>query len=70
MGRPKKTVAMETRIGNAEQRVRTLKAQYDDALAELKALLEEQQRIHAEKLLKAIAKSGKSFDEVLRLIEL
>lgn len=38
MGRPKKTVAMETRIGNAEQRVRTLKAQYDDALAELKAL--------------------------------
>jgi uncharacterized protein (DUF433 family) len=36
----------------------------------VKALLEEQQRIRVEKLLKAIAKSGKSFDEVLRLIEL
>ena len=70
MGRPKKTVAMETRIENAEQRVRALKAQYDGALAELKTLLEEQQRIHAEELLKAIVKSGKSFDEVLRLIEL
>ena len=70
MGRPKKTVAMETKIENAEQRARSLKAQYDEALAELKALLEQQQRLRAGKLLKAIAKSGKSFDEVLRLIEL
>jgi hypothetical protein len=70
MGRPKKTVAMETKIENAEQRARSLKAQYDEALAELKALLEQQQMLRAEKLLKAIAKSGKSFDEVLRLIEL
>jgi len=70
MGRPKKTVAMETKIENAEQRARSLKAQYDEALAELKALLEQQQRLRVEKLLKAIAKSGKSFDEVLRLIEL
>ena len=70
MGRPRKTQAIETRIGDAEQRVKALKAQYDAALAELKALLEEQQRIQAEKLLKAIAKSGKSFDQVLRLIEL
>jgi len=70
MGRPKKTVAMETKIENAEQRARSLKAQYDEALAELKALLEQQQRLRAEKLLKAIAKSGKSFDEVLKLIEL
>lgn len=70
MGRPKKTVAIETKIENAEQRARSLKAQYDEALAELKALLEQQQRLRAEKLLKAIAKSGKSFDEVLRLIEL
>jgi len=70
MARPKKTVAIETRIGNAEQRVKDLKVQYDDALAELKALLEEQQRLRAEKLLKAIAKSGRSFEEVLRLIEL
>lgn len=70
MARPKKTVAIETRIGNAEQRVKDLKVQYDDALAELKALLEEQQRLRAEKLLKTIAKSGRSFEEVLRLIEL
>jgi len=70
MGRPKKTVAIETKIENAEQRARSLRAQYDEALAELKALLEQQQRLRAEKLLKAIAKSGKSFDEVLRLIEL
>ena len=70
MGRPKKTVAIETKIENAEQRARSFRAQYDEALAELKALLEQQQRLRAEKLLKAIAKSGKSFDEVLRLIEL
>ncbi len=69
MGRSKKTVAVETRIENAEQQAKALKAQYNDALSELKALLEEQQRIRAEKLLKAITESGKSFDEVLRLIE-
>jgi len=50
MGRPKKTVAMETKIENAEQRARSLRAQYDEALAELKALLEQQQRLRAEKL--------------------
>jgi len=70
MARPKKTVAIETRIENAGQRVKDIKVQYDDALAELKALLEEQQKLRAEKLLKAIAKSGRSFEEVLRLIEL
>jgi hypothetical protein len=70
MGRPKKTAAVETRIENAGQRVKDIKVQYDDALAELKALLEEQQKLRAEKLLKAIAKSGRSFEEVLRLIEL
>lgn len=42
MGRPRKTQAIETQVGNAQQRAKTLKSQYDDGLAELKALLEEQ----------------------------
>lgn len=70
MARPKKIATIETRIGNAEQRVKNLKVQYDNALVELRTLLEDQQRVRAEELLKAIAKSGKSFDDVLRLIEL
>jgi flagellar biosynthesis chaperone FliJ len=70
MARPRKDSSMETRIEKAEQKVKRLKVQYDSALAQLKALLDEQDRIRAERILKAIAKSGKSFDEVIRLIEL
>ena len=54
MARPKKTVAIETRIENAEQRTKDLKVQYDDALAELKTLLEEQQRLSVEEFLRLI----------------
>ncbi len=70
MARARKDGSMETRIEKAEQKVKRLKVQYDSALAQLKTLLDEQDRIRAERILKAIAKSGKSFDEVVRLIEL
>jgi flagellar biosynthesis chaperone FliJ len=70
MARPRKDSSIETRIEKAEQKVKRLKVQYDSALAQLKTLLDEQDRIRAERILKAIAKSGKSFDEVVRLIEL
>jgi flagellar biosynthesis chaperone FliJ len=70
MATPRKDSSIETRIEKAEQKVKRLKVQYDSALAQLKTLLDEQDRIRAERILKAIAKSGKSFDEVVRLIEL
>jgi len=70
MARPRKDSSIETKIEKAEQKVKRLKVQYDSALAQLKTLLDEQDRIKAERILKAIAKSGKSFDEVVRLIEL
>ena len=55
---------------DVETRVARLKKEYDEALSELKNLREQQQLLQAQKLLDAMDKKGKSFDEVLRLINL
>ncbi len=62
--------AINTKIKKAEDKAKKLKKEYDDTLADLKVLLEEKKKIQAEILLQAINKSGKSFDEVLKIITL
>lgn len=70
MARPKKNIPIEEKIQKAEQKVQSTKLEYETACSELKALLEERIRIQADILLKAMAKKGKTFDELLRFIEL
>ncbi len=62
--------AINTKIKKTEDKAKKLKKEYDDTLADLKVLLEEKKKIQAEILLQAINKSGKSFDEVLKIISL
>jgi F0F1-type ATP synthase membrane subunit b/b' len=62
--------AVDTKIKRTEEKAKRLKKEYDDTLAVLKGLLEEKRKIQAEILLQAINKSGKSFEEVLKIIEL
>ena len=70
MGRPKKQETIEKKVMDAEARVSTLKKEYDEALSELKNLREQQRLLQARKLLDAMDKKGKSFEEVLRLVNL
>jgi len=70
MGRPKKQETIEKKVMDAETRVATLKKEYDEALSELKNLREQQRLMQARKLLDAMDKKGKSFEEVLRLVNL
>lgn len=70
MGRPKKQETIEKKVMDAETRVATLKKEYDEALSELKNLREQQRLMQARNLLDAMDKKGKSFEEVLRLVNL
>ncbi len=68
--RPRKQETIEKKVLDAETRVTRLKKAYDEALSELKDLRGQQRLLQARKLLDAMDKKGKSFDEMLRLVNL
>ena len=70
MARRPSSKAVDTKIKKTQEKAKRLKKEYDDTLTILKGLLEEKRKIQAEILLQAINKSGKSFEEVLKIIEL
>ena len=70
MARPKKSTTLDEKISRTELKVQGLKQQYEKTLAELQKLYDERDKVRAEVLLKAMAQRGKSFEEVLKLIEL
>lgn len=70
MARRPSTKAIDTRIKRTQEKATKLKKEYDDTLAVMKGLLDEKRKIQAEILLQAVNKSGKSFEEVLKIIEL
>ncbi len=70
MARRPSTKAIDTRIKRTQEKAKKLKKEYDDTLVVMRALLDEKRKIQAEILLQTINKSGKSFEEVLKIIEL
>ncbi len=70
MPRPKNLKTVDAKIRKAEDKAKRLKKEYDAAVDELKNAREEKRKIQAEILLQAIDKSGKSFEEVLKIISL
>ena len=70
MARTKSTVSLDGRIREAEKKVTEAKARYDSAVSELKSLLEERKELQMKELMREMEKSGKSFEEVIRLIRL
>lgn len=59
---------LNQRIKKARKRVEESKAAYDRASKELKNLLEKKKLIQADEIMDAIAKSGKTYEEVLQSI--
>ncbi len=70
MARVSKGQALKAKIAKAEERVLSTKAEHEKAVEELKALLDEQKELETKELMTAIEKSGKSYEEILRLINL
>lgn len=63
-----KTNELDQRIEKVRKRVEESKAAYDRASKELKNLLEKKKLIKADEIMDAIAKSGKTYEEVLQSI--
>lgn len=59
---------LNQRIKKARKRVEESKVAYDRASKELKNLLEKKKLIQADEIMDAIAKSGKTYEEVLQSI--
>jgi septal ring factor EnvC (AmiA/AmiB activator) len=62
--------SLNGKILKAEEKARRLKNRYDEALKELKDLQDKRREMQVAKLLEAIDKSGKTMEEVMRLIKL
>lgn len=59
---------LNQRIEKVRKRVEESKAAYERASKELKNLLDKQKLIQADEIMDAIAKSGKTYEEVLQSI--
>ncbi len=70
MARGKSSKNIDSKIKKTEEKAKRLKKEYEEAVEELKKLRDEKRKIQAEILLQAIDKSGKSFDEILKIITL
>jgi hypothetical protein len=66
MGRT--AVPLEKKIENAQQKVVKTKEKYDIAVEELKKLMDKRDVLKKEKLIVAIEKSNKSYDEIIEFI--
>lgn len=62
--------SLNSKIAKAETKVKSLKEGYENALRELGELRKKQREQQVSKLLDAMDKSGKTFEEVIRLIKL
>lgn len=60
--------SLEEKIEKAQQKVIRTKAAYDNAVDELQVLLDKQTALQTKELIKAIANSDKSYQEILNFI--
>lgn len=70
MARTRCAASLDARIRDAEKKVTDAKVKYDSAVQELKTLIEERKELQMKELMREMEKSGKSFDEIIRLIRL
>ena len=61
--------SLDEQIEKAQERLGKAKAQFDSATADLRKLLEERESRRQKLLMAAIAKSDKSFEDILRFLE-
>jgi hypothetical protein len=62
-------VSIDEKIEKAQLNFEKAKVKYDAAAKELQDLMVKKEAIRKDELIKAIARSGKSYDEILAFIE-
>ena len=68
MARTMNMEALDRKIEKAQQEVSVAKKRYDSSTAELKNLLEKRDAIRSKELLKLVAESSMTYEEVIKLI--
>lgn len=68
MARVMATDVLEQKIEKAQERVKKTKKVYDEAVQDLQKLLDKRTALRAEEIMKAIANSTRSYDEILNFI--
>ena len=69
MARTRKTITLDEKIEKAQEAVEKMKARYDAAVKELRALLEKKDAQRKQELLKALENSSRSFDEIMEFLK-
>ena len=64
----RRTIGIDTRIQAARDTMAKAKARYDKAVETLKSLLDKRDEMRKEELMKAIAASDRTYEEILRFI--
>ena len=68
MARTMNMEALDRKIEKAQQEVSVAKQRYDSSTAELKNLLDKRDAIRSKELLKLVAESSMTYEEVIKLI--
>lgn len=68
MARVMATDVLEQKIEKAQERVKRTKKSYDEAVHDLQKLLDKRTALRAEEIMKAIANSERSYEEILNFI--
>lgn len=68
MARVIATEVLEQKIGKAQEKVKRTKKVYDEAVQELQKLLDKRTALRADEIMKAIANSSKSYEDILEFI--
>lgn len=62
------TKMLDQKIEKVKEKVDKAQAEYNAVAKELKELMDKRDKIQANEIIKAIAKSGKSYEEVIEYI--
>lgn len=63
-----KRLTLEERVAAAEQEVVKYKSKYEEALGELRKLLEKKKSLETAEIVKAIEKSDRTYDEIMAFL--
>lgn len=69
MARKTRMDLLEQKISIAQEEVSKAKKRYDTATSNLQKLLDKQESVRNEELLAAVAKSKRSYDEIMQYLE-
>lgn len=65
----RRSISIDERIESAEHEVLKLKKKYDEAVAQLKVLVEKKKAMQSAGLMSAIERSGRSYEEILAFLQ-